>query len=51
MRPAAHRRALLPRLSRVRTASAVEFKHQNISAAILGLGPPYIRGYKPMHNC
>lgn len=45
MRPAAHRRALLPRLSPVRTASAVEFKHQNINAAILGLGPPYIRGY------
>ena len=46
----AHRRALLPRLNRVRTASAVEFKHQNISAAMLGLGLPYIRGYKPMRN-
>ena len=47
---AAHRRALLPRLSPVRTASAVEFKHQNISAAMLELGLPYIRGYKPMRN-
>ena len=47
---AAHRRALLPRLNPVRTAAAVEFKHQNISAAMLGLGLPYIRGYKPMSN-
>ena len=47
---AAHRRALLPRLSPVRTAAAVEFKHQNISAAMLELGLPYIRGYKPMRN-
>jgi hypothetical protein len=45
-----HRRALLPRLSPVRTASAVEFKHQNISATMLALGLPYIRGYKPMRN-
>lgn len=44
---AAHRRALVPRLSPVRTAAAVEFKHQNISAAMLELGLPYIRGYKP----
>lgn len=47
---AAHRRALLPRLSPARTAAAVEFKHQNISAVMLGLGLPYIRGYKPMSN-
>ncbi len=47
---AAHRRALLPRLSPVRTVVAVEFKHQNISAAMLELGLPYIRGYKPMRN-
>ena len=45
-----HRRALLPRLNPVRTESAVEFKHQNISAAMLALGLPYIRGYKPMRN-
>lgn len=47
---AAHRRALLLRLNPARTASAVEFKHQNISAAMLELGLPYIRGYKPMSN-
>jgi hypothetical protein len=47
---AAHRRALLPRLNSVRTAAAIEFKHQNISAAMLDLGLPYIRGYKPMIN-
>jgi hypothetical protein len=47
---AAHRRALLPRLNPVRTAAAVEFKHQNISAAMLDLGLPYIRGYKPRSN-
>jgi len=46
----AHRRALLPRLNPVRTAAAVEFKHQNVSAAMLDLGLPYIRGYKPMSN-
>jgi hypothetical protein len=48
---AGHRRALLPRLDPVRTAAAVEFKHQNISAAMLDLGLPYIRRYKPMSNC
>ncbi len=47
---AAHRRALLPRLNPVRTAAAVEFKHQNISAAMLDLGLPYIRGHKPLSN-
>ena len=47
---AAHGRALLPRLNPVRTAAAVEFKHQNISAAMLDLGMPYIRGYKPLSN-
>ena len=47
---AAHRRALSLRLSASRTASAIEFKHQNISAAMIALGLPYIRGYKPMGN-
>ena len=46
----AHRRALSQRLSPARTASAIEFKHQNISAAMIELGLPYIRGYKPMGN-
>jgi hypothetical protein len=26
---------------------SIEFKHQNISAVLLGLGQPWIRGYKP----
>jgi hypothetical protein len=47
---AEHRRALSPKLNAVRTAAAIEFKHQNISAAMLDLGPPYIRGYKPRGN-
>ena len=47
---AGHRRALLPRLNPVRTAGAIEYKHQNISAAMIDLGLPYIRGYKPMSN-
>ena len=33
-----------------RTASAIEYKHQNISAALIGLGLPYIDGYKPASN-
>lgn len=45
-----HRRALLPKLNPIRTAAAVEYKHQNISAAMLALGLPHIRGYKPMRN-
>ena len=47
---AEHRRALLARLNPVRTAAAVEFKHQNISATMVKLGLPYIRGYKPRSN-
>jgi len=46
----AHRRALRRRLSANRTESAVEFKHQNISAVMIELGLPYIQGYKPMAN-
>jgi hypothetical protein len=45
-----HRRALLSRLDPVRTAGAVEYKHQNISAAMLDLGLPWIRGYQPVSN-
>lgn len=47
---AAHRRALLRRLAPGRTEQAVEFKHANISAAMIELGLPYIRGYKPRGN-
>lgn len=45
----AHRRALLNRLNK-RTDAAVERKHQNISAALIELGVPYITGYKPLGN-
>src|SRR5947209_3005610 len=45
-----HRRELLSRLRVGRTAAAVEFKHQNISAAMVDLGLPYIKGYKPRGN-
>ncbi|MEM9228224.1 MAG: hypothetical protein AAGB10_01325 [Pseudomonadota bacterium] len=43
---AAHRRQLLPRLNN-RSEGSVEFKHQNISAVLKGLGEVWITGYKP----
>ena len=42
-----HRRELLPKLRPIRNEGSVEFKHQNISAVMLGLGQPRINGYKP----
>ena len=33
-----------------RNRGAIEFKHQNISAVMLGLGQPWIKGYKPAAN-
>ncbi|QBX99328.1 DUF3883 domain-containing protein [Rhodophyticola sp. CCM32] len=45
----AHRRQLLPRLNN-RTEGSVEFKHQNISAVLKGLGEVWITGYKPAFN-
>jgi hypothetical protein len=33
-----------------RSKSSVEFKHQNISAVLIGMGLPYIDGYKPARN-
>lgn len=33
-----------------RSAGAIEFKHQNISAVMIELGLPYIEGYKPRRN-
>jgi len=45
----AHRRALLDKLNG-RTEAAIEFKHANISAAMLELGLPYIKGYQPRAN-
>ena len=44
---APHRRALLSRLNPVRTGGAVEYKHQDISAAMLDLGLPWIRATSP----
>ena len=46
---AAHRRSLIARLNN-RSPQSVEFKHANISAAILDAGFPYINGYKPRSN-
>ncbi len=33
-----------------RSKSSVEYKHQNISAVLIGMGLPYIDGYKPARN-
>lgn len=46
---AAHRRALLKQLGG-RSESAVEMKHQNISAVLRDLSCLYIPGYKPAGN-
>jgi hypothetical protein len=46
---AEHRRTLLPLLND-RSEGAVEFKHQNISAVLKGLGEDWIPGYKPAFN-
>jgi hypothetical protein len=43
-----HRNALLIRINR--TKGAVEYKYQNISAALIAKGLPYIEGYKPASN-
>jgi hypothetical protein len=45
----AHRRQLQQRLNG-RTEGSIEFKHANISAVMLELGYPYIRGYLPRSN-
>jgi hypothetical protein len=44
-----HRRRLQPLLSN-RTEGSIEFKHQNISAVLKGLGEAWISGYKPAFN-
>ena len=46
---AAHRRQLQQRLP-ARSEGSIEFKHANISAVMLELGYPYIRGYLPRSN-
>lgn len=45
---AEHNRALQQIIQRSR--GSIEFKHQNISAVMLGLGQPWIDGYKPAAN-
>lgn len=44
-----HRRKLLEKLQD-RSDASIEFKHGNISAAMIDLGFPYLRGYKPRSN-
>ena len=44
-----HWRALMPRL-RNRSKGAIEFKHQNISAVLMGLGEVWLPGYLPAVN-
>ncbi|HLP56633.1 MAG TPA: DUF3883 domain-containing protein [Fluviicola sp.] len=46
---AAHRRNLQP-LLHSRSDGSIEFKHQNISAVLIRLGQPYIKGYLPRFN-
>lgn len=48
---AEHNRALQDLLTDPpRSRGSIEFKHQNISAVLLGLGQPWINGYKPAAN-
>ena len=44
-----HRRAL-HRLLPGRSEGAIEFKHGNVTAVMIELGYPYIRGYQPRRN-
>lgn len=46
---AEHRRRLLPLLNK-RSEASCEFKHRNISAVLINLGQPYIKGYLPSYN-
>jgi hypothetical protein len=46
---AEHRRRLAALLD-VRSGASIEFKHCNISAAMIDLGFPYLAGYKPRSN-
>jgi hypothetical protein len=45
---AEHNRRLQAVIGRPR--GSIEYKHQNISAVLLGLGQPWIAGYKPASN-
>lgn len=44
-----HRKALVPQLNH-RSEASVEFKYQNISAVLVGMGLPFINGYLPRYN-
>lgn len=44
-----HRLSLLPNLNN-RSEGSVEFKHCNISAALINMGLPFIKGYMPRFN-
>jgi hypothetical protein len=44
-----HRTALARQLDQ-RTHGSIERKHQNISAILIGIGHPWIAGYKPLGN-
>ena len=46
---AIHRRSLISLLNN-RSEGSIEFKHQNISAVLINLGQPYIKGYLPRFN-
>ncbi len=43
---AGHKKDLRPKLNNC-SKSSVEYKHQNISGVLIGMGLPYINGYKP----
>ncbi len=44
-----HRKNISKLLNK-RSEGSVEFKHQNISAVLIKLGLPFIKGYKPLWN-
>jgi hypothetical protein len=44
-----HRRALIEHLN-LRSNASIEFKHANISAVLIKLGLPFIKGYMPRYN-
>jgi hypothetical protein len=46
---AEHNRKLRERLKN-RSKQSVEYKHRNISAVLIGMGLPYVDGYKPARN-
>lgn len=46
---AQHRRNL-QKILNSRSEGSIEFKHQNISAVLINLGQPYIKGYLPRYN-